>query len=157
MAPADKIEITSTPELPDLTQRTWQKANLPDDLVFAGRSNDSAPHLSRGFKIEDMADTDIPKLFSYAALSHAISGSIGGNVAMSGIIPSLALLCIRMSDLIEHSLLPAGPAGLASTSQRQGFQYEYLEVASDPPNNSFIDSPFSITLVWQGADTGHSN
>jgi hypothetical protein len=46
--------------------------------------NDSAPHLSRGFKIEDVADTEIPQLFSMAALSHAISGSIGGNIAMSG-------------------------------------------------------------------------
>ena len=41
-------------------------------------------HLSRGFKIEDIADSDIPTIFSYAALSHAISGSVGGNVAMSG-------------------------------------------------------------------------
>ncbi len=86
MAPGDKIGIPSAPELPDLSQRTWQKASLPDALVSAVRSNDSAPHLSRGFKIEDIADTDIPKLFSYAALSHAISGSIGGNVAMSGTV-----------------------------------------------------------------------
>jgi hypothetical protein len=87
MASSDKI---AAPDLPDLSQRTWQKASLPDALVFGGSSNDSAPHLSRGFKIEDMADTDIPTLFSYAALSHAISGSIGGNVAMSGIIPQFS-------------------------------------------------------------------
>ena len=67
-----------------MVQRTWQKASLPDSLVFARSGGDRAPHLSRGFKIEDIADTEIPKLFSYAALSHAISGSIGGNVAMSG-------------------------------------------------------------------------
>ena len=85
MAPSDKTEI-SPAALPDFSQRTWQKASLPDSLVSGQpSSHDSAPHLSRGFKIEDMADTDIPKLFSYAALSHAISGSIGGNVAMSGL------------------------------------------------------------------------
>ncbi len=85
MAPSDKTEISLVPALPDFSQRTWQKASLPDSLVSGQPSHDSAPHLSRGFKIEDMADTDIPKLFSYAALSHAISGSIGGNVAMSGV------------------------------------------------------------------------
>jgi hypothetical protein len=81
---AAKPEI-STQTLVDMVQRTWKKASLPDSVVFESNHRDSAPHLSRGFKIEDIADTDIPKLFSFAALSHAISGSIGGNIAMSGV------------------------------------------------------------------------
>lgn len=46
--------------------------------------------LSRGLKIEDLANvsadsqSDASKLFSREALSHAVSGSIGGNIAMLG-------------------------------------------------------------------------
>ena len=49
--------------------------------------------MSRGFKIENLADeggTNQSKLFSSDALVHAVSGSVGGNVAMLG-----AFLCLR--------------------------------------------------------------
>ena len=60
-------------------------ASLPD--VAETEREESAPHMSRGFKIENVADVDAPQLFSVDALAHAISGSIGGNVAMSGLTP----------------------------------------------------------------------
>eukprot|EP00961_Rhodomonas_salina_P115931 1560171-Rhodomonas_salina.1 len=45
-------------------------------------------HLSRGFKIEELADrAESGTLFSADALSHAISGSVGGNVAMLAFYP----------------------------------------------------------------------
>jgi hypothetical protein len=47
--------------------------------------------LSRGLKIEDLASnvstddqSDASRLFSREALSHAVSGSVGGNIAMLG-------------------------------------------------------------------------
>ncbi len=44
-----------------------------------------ATHLSRTPKIEDVVIPDTPpQLFSTQALAHAISGSVGGNVAMLG-------------------------------------------------------------------------
>ena len=88
---ASDISGAPQPTSDALPLRTWQKAQLPDEVVLASIS-DSAPHLSRGFKIEDVADTEIPRIFSYAALSHAISGSIGGNVAMSGRPPHTYLV-----------------------------------------------------------------
>ncbi len=49
--------------------------------------------MSRGFKIENLADeggAHQSKLFSADALVHAVSGSVGGNVAMLGVF-----LCLR--------------------------------------------------------------
>ena len=49
--------------------------------------------MSRGFKIENFADEGgalQSKLFSADALVHAVSGSVGGNVAMLGVF-----LCLR--------------------------------------------------------------
>lgn len=50
--------------------------------------------LSRGLKIEDLASeiaadgqSDVSQLFSREALSHAVSGSIGGNIAMLAFYP----------------------------------------------------------------------
>ena len=44
-----------------------------------------AAKVSRGFKIEELAESkDGATIFSADALSHAISGSVGGNVAMLG-------------------------------------------------------------------------
>ena len=59
-------------------------------------------HLSRGLKIEDLAASRAPgdaggllgsKLFSMGALSHAVSGSVGGNVAMLGAMPAPPIAC----------------------------------------------------------------
>mmetsp|Transcript_39643 Transcript_39643/g.124593 ORF Transcript_39643/g.124593 Transcript_39643/m.124593 type:complete len:362 (-) Transcript_39643:661-1746(-) len=53
--------------------------------------------VSRGLKIEDLADSagqETSQLFSADALSHAISGSIGGNIAMLAFYP-LDQLVIR--------------------------------------------------------------
>ena len=55
--------------------------------------------LSRGLKIEDLASKvaadgqpDVSRLFSREALSHAVSGSIGGNIAMLGTPISLSFV-----------------------------------------------------------------
>ena len=46
-----------------------------------------AMQLSRGLKIENLAGADgahASQLFSADALAHAVSGSVGGNIAMLG-------------------------------------------------------------------------
>ena len=74
-------------------------------------------HLSRGLKIEDLAASRAPgdaggllgsKLFSMGALSHAVSGSVGGNVAMLGAMPAPPTACRIFLSVPVSALLPAG-------------------------------------------------
>lgn len=63
----------------------------------AAESEEGAPsmHLSRGLKIEDVASSvspaagqsEVSKLFSADAFMHAVSGSVGGNIAMLAFYP----------------------------------------------------------------------
>jgi hypothetical protein len=64
--------------------------------------------LSRGLKIEDLASeiaadgqSDVSQLFSREALSHAVSGSIGGNIAMLG-TPHLPLKGFVPSGILAN-------------------------------------------------------
>ena len=85
--------------------------------------------LSRGLKIEDLASnvatddqSDASRLFSREALSHAVSGSVGGNIAMLGARVSscssqlffalrAAWLCIMPRQTFWSSL--SGPASVS--------------------------------------------
>eukprot|EP00281_Chroomonas_sp_CCMP1168_P017884 CAMPEP_0206213222 /NCGR_PEP_ID=MMETSP0047_2-20121206/1006_1 /ASSEMBLY_ACC=CAM_ASM_000192 /TAXON_ID=195065 /ORGANISM="Chroomonas mesostigmatica_cf, Strain CCMP1168" /LENGTH=73 /DNA_ID=CAMNT_0053635355 /DNA_START=261 /DNA_END=479 /DNA_ORIENTATION=- len=70
-----------------------------------------APHLSRTPKIEDVAG-DAPsgsvasQLFSMHALSHAISGSVGGNVAMLAFYPLDQLVMRAQAQASGQSKTP---------------------------------------------------
>ena len=61
--------------------------------------------VSRGLKIEDLADSagqETSQLFSADALSHAISGSIGGNIAMLGYLHVLRVSWV-LTAFTQHS------------------------------------------------------
>jgi hypothetical protein len=74
------------------TTTTTTRTATPTAMPEADLERKPSIPLSRGLKIEDLASgeqamTSKPmNLFSMGALSHAVSGSVGGNVAMLGVL-----------------------------------------------------------------------